>query len=217
MDLFSCGQPRKPARPEISRPLEASHLQEAYHVHATRTGEGLRLWREAEARRKAEEKREERKARQRQEAKQGQNRHGPANHSRHLAKVQWADTIDTSDRESEHPSVQEIEDNRRYVPRRKHERHEHTATPIIKDQQQEILNQISSKDKAIRSTPIRTLRVMNPIDDQWCSDGGLTQPRPSKALPRAHDKPLRLEIPVRPPQKIMEVTLQKPGRENSDF
>lgn len=61
MGLFSCGEThkpqkaRKPTRPTIGRPLETEQLRRGYHARPSRTAEGMRQWREAEARRKTEE------------------------------------------------------------------------------------------------------------------------------------------------------------------
>ena len=219
MGLLSCAESRKSARPVISRPLETSSLHQAYHAVPSRTGEGLRLWREAEARRKAEGKRDERKTRHRREAKQRENHHKMTDHSKQNERIQWATHVYPPDRQSQYASIQEIEDNEKCEPRGRHERYECTITPVINHRWQGAFDQLSSKGTGARPEPTRTLKVMNPSHshDQWSSDGGLARPKQSKAVIRAQNKPPRLQIPVRPPQKIMEVGPQVLDRAKMDM
>ena len=86
MGLFSCAEPRKPARPVISRPLEASQLHKSYHAVPDRTRTECQRRREAEIRRKAEEKRAQDRERHRREAAE---KHRQRNHIQTEDRRSW--------------------------------------------------------------------------------------------------------------------------------
>ena len=178
MGLFDCGKSRKRARPVISRPLETAKLANNYHAHPTRTGEGLRIWREAEARRKADM------------------RHGKS--PKKYEGQKWAGRGYATDEDERYPNMREIEESERYGPRAKYERYQYTATPLLDDGWQGAFDQLSSKGS--KQGQVRTLRVINDTADIWSSDGGLARPERGRLSPRAQKPQLRVQIPVYTPR-----------------
>jgi len=189
MGWFDCCEPRRPVRPVIGRPLEASQLHKGYHAYPNRTGEGLRQWREAEARRKVEE---QHKARHRREMRQMQTFQGQANRPERREKQQWAGGVYVVDDEDQYASMQEVEDNERYGPRGRDERYLRSYTPPLDDRWRLAFDQLGRKGANPKSA--RLLKVTNPTHDPWASEV-LSRPEHSRSPPQIHNKPPRILIP----------------------